>query len=846
METMNQSQYNQLFSFIWNIATDVLVYAFEKGEYKKIIMPMMVLRRIDVLLEPTKERLLKQKQMLDANNIQNQDPILYTVTGYPFYNTSKFTMKTLKSETDPLRLKMNFIDYLNGFSKDVQDIIDKFHLRQMVDNLTEAERLGSIIEKFTDDKINLSNKPLLDDDGNVRLPGLDNHTMGTIFEELLRKFNEENNVTEAGEHFTPRDYVKLLADLAVLPIADQITDNTYHIYDGACGTGGILTIAQDRILEIARERGKRVQVNIFGQELQPDTFATCKADLMISENMKAFQYQHGMETREYIAFDSTISRDGHAGETFDFCISNPPFGTPWKEDLKKRGLGENEKKKFTDSRFCIVDGEGKELSFIPDIGDAQMMFLANNLSRMREDTALGTRIVEVHNGSSLFTGDAGSGASNLRQYIIENDLLEAIVAMPEKDFYNTGIGTFIWVITNRKEERRRGYVQLIDATEIKSPLRKNLGEKNCETSEADRQQIMKLLMDFEETPQSKIFPNDEFGYWSVKVYQPQRDEQGSIIYKKGVPVIDKKSKDVEIIPFRYPGGIDGFVQNEILPYAPDAIIDRSSIETGYELSFTKYFYKPKQLRSIEEISADIRGIEERTNGLLDEILGLKAEIAKVVTQGLNPDVKMKESKTPLLGLIPAHWEEIKMKYCFTERSEKNHPKEPVLCATQSQGVIPQSLYQNRVVVVNKGFEGLKFVKVGDFVISLRSFEGGIEYAYYQGIISAAYTVLTPNDTESADYYKLLFKSFPFVQLLQTCVTGIREGQNINYSLLSKKYIPLPPKAEQQAIVAYINEKCSKITSLISELESEIDYLKEYKQRLIADCVTGQVNVQNKQ
>ena len=620
-EKMNQSQYNQLFSFIWNIATDVLVYAFEKGEYKKIIMPMMVLRRIDVLLEPTKEQLLKQKQMLDANNIQNQDPILYTVTGYPFYNTSKFTMKTLKSETDPLRLKMNFIDYLNGFSRDVQDIIDKFHLRQMVDNLTEAERLGSIIEKFTDDKINLSNKPVLDDDGNVRLPGLDNHTMGTIFEELLRKFNEENNVTEAGEHFTPRDYVKLLADLAVLPIADQITDNTYHIYDGACGTGGILTIAQDRILEIAKERGKRVQVNIFGQELQPDTFATCKADLMISENMKAFQYQHGMETREYIAFDSTISRDGHAGETFDFCISNPPFGTPWKEDLKKRGLGENEKKKFTDSRFCIVDGEGKELSFIPDIGDAQMMFLANNLSRMREDTALGTRIVEVHNGSSLFTGDAGSGASNLRQYIIENDLLEAIVAMPEKDFYNTGIGTFIWVITNRKEKRRRGYVQLIDATEIKSPLRKNLGEKNCETSEADRQQIMKLLMDFEETPQSKIFPNDEFGYWSVKVYQPQRDEQGSIIYKKGVPVIDKKSKDVEIIPFRYPGGIDGFVQNEILPYAPDAIIDRNSIETGYELSFTKYFYKPKQLRSIEEISADIRGIEERTDGLLDEILG---------------------------------------------------------------------------------------------------------------------------------------------------------------------------------------------------------------------------------
>ena len=241
---------------------------------------------------------------------------------------------------------------------------------------------------------------------------------------------------------------------------------------------------------------------------------------------------------------------------------------------------------------------------------------------MRDDTPIGTRIVEVHNGSSLFTGDAGSGASNLRQYIIENDLLEAIVAMPEKDFYNTGIGTFVWVITNRKEERRKGFVQLIDATEIKSPLRKNLGEKNCETTEEDRKKIMQLLMNFEETPQSKIFPNDEFGYWSVNVYQPQRDEEGNIVLdKKGKPVIDKKSKDTEIIPFRYEGGIKGFFQNEILPYAPDAILDTKSIQTGYELSFTKYFYKPKELRTLSEISSDIRAIEERTDGLLDEILG---------------------------------------------------------------------------------------------------------------------------------------------------------------------------------------------------------------------------------
>ena len=693
---MNQAQYNQLFSFIWNIATDVLVYAFEKGEYKKIIMPMMVLRRIDVLLEPTKQTLLAQKKMLDDNNISNQDPILFNTTGYPFYNTSLFTMKTLKSETDPLRLKMNFTDYLNGFSKDVQDILDKFHLRQMVDNLTETERLGSIIEKFTDDKINLSNKPVLNDDGSVRLPALDNHTMGTIFEELLRKFNEENNVTEAGEHFTPRDYVKLLADLAVIPVTDKIKDNTYTIYDGACGTGGILTIAQDRIKEIATEKGKNVQVMIYGQELTPETFATCKADLMISGNIQSFQYAHSTEMREYIAYDSTISRDGHPGETYDFCISNPPFGTPWKEDLKKRGLAETEKKKFTDSRFSVIGANGEEISFIPDISDCQMMFLANNLSRMKNATELGTRIVEVHNGSSLFTGDAGSGASNLRQYIIENDLLEAIVAMPEKDFYNTGIGTFIWIVTNRKEERRKGLVQLIDATEIKSPLRKNLGEKNCETTETDRAKIIKLLTDFKETPESKIFPNNEFGYWSVKVCRPLRlrfdyseereqemcnkekdasiccelmtfvkqynhscdydfnklqellksaiKKMNSKAKKKHIdllqryytvscpeaeivldgnfnPIADKSLEDSEIIPFRYEGGIDGFLRCEILPYNPDAWIDYKSAQVGYELSFTKYFYKPKALRSIKDITHDIRSIEERTNGMLDDILG---------------------------------------------------------------------------------------------------------------------------------------------------------------------------------------------------------------------------------
>lgn len=683
---MEQSQFNSLVSFIWNIATDVLVYAFDKGEYKKIILPMMVIRRIDVLLEPTKDKVVEMKERLDkAGILNNQDQVLYNITGYPFYNTSKFTLKTLKSEIDPQRLKQNFIAYLNGFSQDVLDIIEKLHLHQVVDNLTETGRLGSIIEKFTDDSINLSSKPVLNEDGTVRLPALDNHTMGTMFEELLRRFNEENNVTEAGEHFTPRDYVKLLADLAVLPIADKITDNTYHTYDGACGTGGILTIAQERIEKIAEECGKNVTINIFGQESAPDTYATSKADLMISGKMKSFHYPIGGGImREYITFGSTLSQDGHAGEKYDFCISNPPFGTPWKEDLKNKGLTDKEKDKFDDPRFYAVERNGDEevrTSFLPDIGDCQMMFSANNLSRMQNDPPIGSRVVEVHNGSSLFTGAAGSGASNLRKYIIEHDLLEAIVAMPEKDFYNTGIGTYIWVLSNRKEERRKGKVQLIDATAIKTPLRKNLGEKNCETNEENRAEIMKLFMDFTETSQSKIFPNEEFGYYNVIVERPLRlrvipnaDVDGAENLKvaekerikkamenvsEDVPLNDwnqyakalklpkgllKKLqtiiaerdetavavedtpdpllRDVEQVPLRYPGGIDAFMQKEVLPYAPDAYYEPEKVVVGYELSFTKYFYKPVELHPIADITTDIESIESRLKGILADILNV--------------------------------------------------------------------------------------------------------------------------------------------------------------------------------------------------------------------------------
>ena len=607
---MTQIQHNQLVSFIWNIANDVLVNVYNKGDYRKVILPMIVLRRFDAVLEDTKKEVLAMKERLTAANIIQQDEALCAVAGQAFCNSSPFTLKDLKSRTNSQQLKLDFIAYLDGFSANVQDIITKFKFRNEIDTLVEGGVLGLLIEKFVDNRINFSNRPVLFDDGSVRLLALDNHSIGTVFEELLRRFNEENNVTEAGEHFTPRDIVTLMAEIAFVPIMDKITDSSYLIYDGACGTGGILSVSEERLQQLAEARGKRINTHIFGQELQPETYATCKSDLLIKGD--------GEEANN-ISFGSTISEDGKAGMKFDFCISNPPFGTPWKRDLENWGL--KDKKDITDGRFLIAYDGNPAYSLVPNIGDPQMLFLANNISRMKDTTELGTRIVEVHNGSSLFTGNAGGGESNLRRYIIENDLLEAIIAVPEKMFYNTGIGTFIWIVTNRKESRRKGKIQLIDATGLKSPLRKNLGEKNCEFTPEINDQILRAYMDFEETPISKIFDNSEFGYWEITVDRPKRDEQGVIVKnKRGKIEIDKTLRDKEQVPLTYEGGIEAFVRNEILPYTPDAIVNTDDYVIGYELSFTKYFYKPKQLRTLDEIRADIRAIEESTKGLLNQIL----------------------------------------------------------------------------------------------------------------------------------------------------------------------------------------------------------------------------------
>lgn len=706
---MNQVTHNAIVSFIWGIADDVLRDVYVRGKYRDVILPMTVIRRLDAVLEPTKDAVLAMKEQLNKAGVANQHAALCQASGEAFYNVSPFTLRDLKNRAKQQQLKADFEAYLDGFSPNVQEILDKFKFRNQIPTLIEADILGYLIEKFLDARINLSPKPVKDAEGRELLPALDNHSMGTIFEELIRRFNEENN-EEAGEHFTPRDVVTLMADLIFLPVADDIESGTYLVYDGACGTGGMLTVAEDRLAQLAQNHDKEVSIHLFGQEVQPETYAISKADLLLKGE--------GVEA-ENMKYGSTLSSDAFPSQEFDFMLSNPPYGKSWKTDLERLGG----KADIRDPRFVTQHGDDPEYRMITRSSDGQLMFLVNKLTKMKHGTRLGSRIAEVHNGSSLFTGDAGQGESNIRRWIIENDWLEAIIALPENMFYNTGIATYIWVLTNRKSKARKGKVQLIDATEWYEPLRRNLGKKNCQFTEAQIRTICDLIVKPVVTEKSKIFPNEAFGYWKVAVDRSLRlavdlspaqleafeatcakakeqplaklarrmsellgpgphrdfnafmatcardaekhgikliakrkkllqsefcrvDEEAAPVIKKihrkgtapdplhglyeaevdGKPRVveyepDTDLRDSEKVPLLEEGGVEAFFRREVLPYTPDAWVDESKTQVGYEISFTRHFYKPSPMRTLEQIKADIYALEEETEGLLEQIVG---------------------------------------------------------------------------------------------------------------------------------------------------------------------------------------------------------------------------------
>jgi type I restriction enzyme M protein len=762
---VDQATHNRIVSFIWGIADDVLRDLFRRGKYPDVILPMCVLRRMDAVLEPTKQAVQDTKQMLDDARITEQRAALADAAGQAFYNTSRFTLRDLRSRGNAQQLLADFIDYLDGFSPNVQDILENFKFRNQLPTLAKADALGTLINKFLDPDIDLSPA------------GIDNHAMGTVFEELVRKFNEDNN-EEAGEHWTPRDAVRLMANLVFMPVEDQLKSGTYLLYDDACGTGGMLTVAEETLTAIGNKRGLDIKCSLYGQEINPETYAICKADMLIKgEGENADHIVGGAEW-------STLAHDAFPGQEFDFMVANPPYGKSWKKDLEAMGGKDG----MRDPRFKVMH-EGEELSLVTRSSDGQMLFLVNMASKMNHNSALGSRIAEVHNGSALFTGDAGQGESNIRRWLIENDWVEALVALPLNLFYNTGIATYVWVLSNRKPAHRQGQVQLIDASQWFKPLRKNLGKKNCELGPDDIERICRTFLDFKETPESKIFPNAAFGYWKVTVERPLRlhsqlslkaieslrfasgdeelraalfEEFGDALFndfnaiadaleqrladwgsddedaeeeegggtKKGLPekkrkkLLDAKTwerdgrlvdvatslraslgdalfedhnvfrdlvdgalkkqgaklpaaelklilkavswrvetappviakvhkpgklaadpmlglyeaivggkacvveyeadsdlRDTEQVPLLEEGGIEAFIRREVLPYTPDAWVNNDATKIGYEISFTRHFYKPQPLRTLAQISADILAVEKEAEGLLDGLL----------------------------------------------------------------------------------------------------------------------------------------------------------------------------------------------------------------------------------
>ena len=654
---MNSQQHARIVSFIWGIADDVLRDVYVRGKYRDVILPMTVLRRLDAVLEPTKQVVLDAKAALDLAGVTNQDGALRQAAQQAFYNTSKFALRDLRSRATQQKLRADFEAYLDGFSPNVQEILDNFEFRNQIPRLSKADALGALIEKLLDPSINLSPEPVRNPNGSEKQPGLDNHGIGTVFEELVRRFNEENN-EEAGEHWTPRDVVKLMARLIFRPIAKQIKSGTYLLYDGAIGTGGMLTVAEETLQHLAAEHHKQVVTHLYGQEINAETYAICKADLLLKgEGDEADNIVGGPEW-------STLANDAFPSREFDFMLSNPPYGKSWKGDLERMGG----KVGMKDPRFIIEHADDPEYSLVTRSSDGQMMFLANMLSKMKHGTRLGSRIAEVHNGSSLFTGDAGQGESNIRRWILENDWLEAVIGLPLNMFYNTGIATYVWVVSNRKPEPRMGKVQLIDATQWFEPLRKPLGKKTCQLAAKDIERICDVFLAFEETDESKILPNATFGYQKLTVERPlrlkgadpnrvystkeikalrrkaERAEDASPVIRKirtGAPdpihglfeaMIEGKSviveyeadadlRDTEQIPLLEDGGIEGFFTREVLPHTPQAWYEPRGVKIGYEISFARYFYRPKPLRELGEIRADILALEKETQGLIDEIVG---------------------------------------------------------------------------------------------------------------------------------------------------------------------------------------------------------------------------------
>jgi len=566
---------NEKAALIWAIA-DKLTGVYKPHEYGEVILPMTVFRRFDCILAETKDAVLEKYE--SVKNLPMRDILLRKASKHSFYNTSKYTFEKLLD--DPDNIEVNFRAYLEGFSENVRNILEKFKFDGHITTMANKGILYIVIKEFTSPKANLH--------PNV----ISNLEMGYIFEEIIRKFSESHN-EDAGQHYTPREVIRLMVNILFYDDNDILAGNNVAktIYDPACGTGGMLSVAEEYLHQL----NASTELMAFGQELNDQTFAICKADMLIKGN-----------DADFIKDGNTLSDDQFEGQTFDYIISNPPFGREWKNEKAKV---EKEAKRGFAGRF----GPG-----LPAVGDGQMLFLLTAISKMKDIKDGGSRIAIIHNGSPLFTGDAGSGPSEIRKYILENDLLEAIIALPNDIFYNTGIATYIWVLSNKKKgTKREGKVQLINANGLFEKRRKALGNKRNDIPESAIEEITRIYGDFCESEISKIFNTEDFGYTKIVVEQPLRDADGNLLLKKGKPQADSALRDTENVPLTE--DIVKYFAREVLPFVPDAWIDKAKSKVGYEIPFTRYFYKYEAPRPSAEIMAEILKIEKELDGALAEV-----------------------------------------------------------------------------------------------------------------------------------------------------------------------------------------------------------------------------------
>jgi len=573
-------------NFIWSIA-DLLRGDYKQSDYGKVILPFTVLRRLDCVLEATKAEVLKKHEQVKSMNIQNLDPILNKVAGYNFHNSSLFDFDKLIA--DPNNIASNLRNYINGFSEEAREIIEQFEFDNQITKLDEANLLFMVLKRFQE--IDLHPEQI------------SSMEMGYMFEELIRKFAEISNET-AGEHFTPREVIRLMVNLLFMNDRAILTQKgiVKTIFDCCAGTGGMLSVAEEYLNELNPD----ARLEVFGQELNPESYAICKSDMLI-KGQKPDNIAKGNSLKS--KDDVKLKGDQFINHKFDYLITNPPFGVKWGKVQKE----------VTEEHQSLGHG-GRFGAGLPSVSDGSFLFLMSLMSKMKPKDQGGSRLAIVFNGSPLFSGSPSSkkNESSIRQWIIENDLLEAVIALPNQLFYNTGISTYIWIISNNKATERKGKVQLINAVDYYKKMSKSLGDKRNELSDQHIQDITKLYGDFEANEHCKIFDNTDFGYAKVTVERPLVENGKPVTDKKGKPKADAKLRDTENIPLKE--DVENYMKREVLPHVPDAWVDEKKTKIGYEINFTKYFYQYKPLRSLAEIKADILALEEETDGLIKTVM----------------------------------------------------------------------------------------------------------------------------------------------------------------------------------------------------------------------------------